>query len=61
MERLTRFPWGTFGLSAIFTGLAAVAILGFGAPAWILLPVAWGGALLYGVVKSRVDQRLGRW
>lgn len=60
MERLTRFPWGTLSLSATLTGAAAVAIFAFGAPAWILLPVAWGGAVLYGAMTSWVDRRLGR-
>jgi len=37
-----------------------VAILAIGAPAWILVAVAWGGALVYGATVSWVDRRLGR-
>jgi len=60
MERLTRFPWGTLCLSAIFNGAAAIAIFGFGAPPWILLPVTLSGATLYMTMASHVDRRLDR-
>lgn len=60
MDRLTRFPWGTLGLSTALTGAAVVAIVAFGAPPWILLLVAWGGAVLYAATSSWVDRRLGR-
>jgi hypothetical protein len=60
MERLTRPPWGPFAMSAVLTVATLVAIAGFGAPPWILLPVTVAGATLNAEMDNRVRGRSGR-
>jgi hypothetical protein len=57
MEWITSFPWGTLASSAFVTTLTAVAILAFGAPAWILLPTTLIGATAHAELTSWVKRR----
>ena len=60
MERLAS-PRGTMALSSAVSLAACIAILGFGAPPVIFVPIAYGGAVLHAAWSTRVKRRLGRW
>jgi hypothetical protein len=59
MARLFRPPWGASVFSSIVAIATGLAILMFGAPPAVLVPVSWATALVYVVMKPRILQRLG--
>jgi hypothetical protein len=60
VERMTRFPWGALAFSATISTATGVAILAFGMPPKMLVPVAWGTAAIYAALSSWAYRRLGR-
>jgi len=46
--------------SATISVLTGVAILGFGLPPKMLVPIAWGTAAVYAALNSWAYRRLGR-
>lgn len=60
MERLARFPRGTLMVSVLVNGATTIAILGFGAPTWLLLLSAIAAATISMGLDSRVAGRSGR-
>lgn len=60
MKWMFQFPWGTLATSTAVAVATGVAILGFGAPPAVLVPVAWASATIYMGLNSRFNRRLGR-
>ena len=58
--RYLNSPLGALLLSSSLSAAAGAAIITLGAPVWILVAVAWGGALVYGATAPWLDRRLGR-
>lgn len=62
MERIVKGRWGgASGVSTVLNALVAIAIFGFGAPPWILIPVNLAGITLYMELDSLVRQRSGKY
>lgn len=49
MNSLVRHPLAPLGWGTATSLVAGIAIFGFGAPAWVLVPLAYGGLTLYAV------------
>ncbi len=60
MERIVR-RLGTSGTSAFVNALVAIAIFGFGAPPWILIPVNLVGMTFYIELGARIRRRSGEY
>jgi hypothetical protein len=60
MERVVR-RLGASGLSGLVNTGVLVAIFGFGAPPWILIPVNLAGVTLYMEIDSRMRRRSGQY
>jgi hypothetical protein len=60
MERLFRFPWGPLGMSSVVAGATCVAVLGFGMPPVLLVPISWGFVAIYAPLSIWVDRRTER-
>ena len=60
MDKLTRPHWAAFVWGSVTATLIGVAVLGFGAPGWILVPASWAMATIYMLTKSHVERRTGR-
>jgi hypothetical protein len=60
MRWLLQSPWGTLATSTCVAITTGIAIFGFGAPAVILLPITWGGAVVYMSLSTRFERRFGR-
>jgi hypothetical protein len=54
------FPWGMLATSTSVAIATGIAIIAFGAPPAILIPVGWAGATAYRVLNSRVERQLNR-
>jgi hypothetical protein len=60
MARLIQFPWGTLAISTAVSIATGVAILAFGMPPKMLVPIAWGSTAIYAALGSWAYRRLGR-
>ena len=60
MERITGNRWATLWLGVVMALGCAIAVLGFGAPGWILVPVTLIGSTIYMELSRYVDRHTGR-
>jgi hypothetical protein len=60
MDRLTRSRWASLWLGVLMALGCGIAVLGFGAPGWILVPVTWIGITIFQTMRWHVDQHTGR-
>jgi len=60
MDLLTRFPWGTLFWGCATALAVGVAVIGFGAPGWILLPITWVELTVLSFTRTYVDRHTGR-
>jgi hypothetical protein len=60
VERLIELPWGPLIFSTAISVATCVAILAFGMPPKMLVPIAWGTAVTYSALSSWAYRRLGR-
>jgi hypothetical protein len=60
MARLLQPPWGASVFSVIVAVATGVAILRFGAPSVVLIPVSWATAAAYTALKPHINRRLGQ-
>jgi hypothetical protein len=54
------FPWGMLATSTSVAIATGIAVIAFGAPPAILIPVGWGSATAYRVLSSRFERQLNR-
>jgi hypothetical protein len=54
------FPWGMLATSTSVAIATGIAIIAFGAPPAILIPVGWASATAYRVLSSRFERQLNR-
>jgi cobalamin synthase len=59
IERLIRPPWGSMMWGFVLGLGTTVAVLGFGAPGWILVPVSWIGITIFFYAKRYVYRHTG--
>jgi len=59
IAKLFKPPWGASVFSAIVATATGLAIFLLEAPPLILVPVSWGTAIAYAMMKPRILQRLG--
>jgi hypothetical protein len=57
---LFSFPWGMFAASTSVAIATAIAVLAFGAPPFILIPMGWAGATAYRILNSRFERQINR-
>jgi len=53
IEAQIRRPAFPLAFGCLLAIAAAVAIYGFGSPAWVLAPIAWFGVAIYGELAAR--------
>jgi hypothetical protein len=54
------FPWGMLATSTSVAIATGIAVIAFGAPPAILIPVGWVSATAYRVLSSRFERQLNR-
>ena len=54
------FPWGMLAASSLVAIATGFAVIGFGAPPAILVPVGWSSAMAYRILSSRFEKRLNQ-
>jgi hypothetical protein len=57
---LFSFPWGMLTTSTFVAIAIGIAVLAFGVPPLILLPVAWASATAYRVLNSHFERQFNR-
>ena len=57
---LFSFPWGMLTASTSVAVGIGVAVIAFGAPPVILIPVAWASATAYRILNSHFERQLNR-
>ncbi len=60
MARLLRLPWTLLAFSTTVAIATGIAIIGFGAPPKMLVPVTYATAAIIAALNSWAGDRLGR-
>lgn len=60
MERITGNRWGPLWLGVVMALGCGIAVLGFGAPGWILVPVTVIGSTIFMLMRDHIDRHTGR-